>query len=243
MNSETSVVELPVASCFLFMFLLCHAWWGVSPERSLPEALHAPAHRAGDGHGAAEGRDGAFPGLLALGTQGGNSPSEPSTLGIQHWGYTYKVWRATRSVQSSAFLWTSTASSSLHLRDNVAAVELTVYLLSKMEDHLFGHRVKHWLQAHANTAAGATLFQPTFGALRTCFWSSLERWWCAAESEGAKRGMALSSPGFPRVTGAAGTPGCTHRALQAGRGRAEHHRHLKSLSGERGSLPEPHPQS
>lgn len=82
------------------------------------------------------------PGLLALGTQGGNSPSEPSTLGIQHGGYTY-VWRATRSVQSSAFLWTSTASSSLHLRDNVAAVELTVSLLSNMEDHLFGHRVKH----------------------------------------------------------------------------------------------------
>lgn len=34
MNGETSAVEFPVALCFLFMFLSCHAYEGVSSPLS-----------------------------------------------------------------------------------------------------------------------------------------------------------------------------------------------------------------
>lgn len=43
MNSETSVVGFPVALCFLFMFLSCHAYEGVSSPLGFLGALLHPA--------------------------------------------------------------------------------------------------------------------------------------------------------------------------------------------------------
>lgn len=43
MNGETSVTEFPVALCFLFMFLSCHTYKGVSSPQGFLGALHSPA--------------------------------------------------------------------------------------------------------------------------------------------------------------------------------------------------------
>lgn len=43
MNGETSVAKFPVALRFLFMFLSCHAYEGVSSPQGFLGALHSPA--------------------------------------------------------------------------------------------------------------------------------------------------------------------------------------------------------